>query len=479
MSSQSFALGKIIMEQKLNEAIDDITVLSITTPLTENINNDSTLESIPKQHSSYHYNNLQINIINITEFSFGVIFLSLGIYCCDLATPLYDPYVTQYKHNLILLYIFLYPAGLILFIDSIQKICIFSLRHLHLLRIIFLIILTFLCLFFGSIYLPANKWNGIAYFQLTSNNNNEKQQYSSFLSLSLFLTYIPISLALIYMIIRDIVIYFNFKLTIPKAFTQINSERLWILLFTLIILPFFWICTTLFGTSWEKMTPITYLIAFSKVKSPAQWTINIAIDNSKHYMHIYFDTLIFYLALIMTLLVSFIIRLKYTSVQCKLKNIIFYKKTKKGVVFISYGQFITLFIWFITIILIFIQFMWYHEYWEYLIGDNPMKLAPKTSNYFARSIGIISTILFGLAIIPVTRANPILKLCFGLSYENIIQYHRVLGLLCFFCMFLHVVIFVILLDHNNLLQHIYPFANDSPWLQYHPGNFTINIMYII
>ena len=106
-----------------------------------------------------------------------------------------------------------------------------------------------------------------------------------------------------------------------------------------------------------------------------------------------------------------------------------------------------------------------------------------TTETVARTFGVLSTVFCGLALCPTARGNDILTICFGVSFESAVKYHRVLGGLTMVFAVGHCSGFLVFWKQNGYSKSINPFGDMPPETEdnpmsafYHADNWTIRLM---
>lgn len=179
-----------------------------------------------------------------------------------------------------------------------------------------------------------------------------------------------------------------------------------------------------------------------KAEGGGIWTINVALDQV--YSHLYFDTMMFYGGLFMTFFLGYLIR-RSPNIRRIMRTIILsfrihYPKCMipyLGQYMITLGQLCLMLIWSSILVLIFWYFYCHHEF------GGTSDLFDHSREILARSCGVMATIFCGLLLFPVSRCNPILSDCFGISFEGAVKYHRWLGFLFIVFFLIHSIVFIV------------------------------------
>ena len=345
--------------------------------------------------------------------------------------------------------------------------------------------------------------NGYVYFYFPKQNH----LYNALESIQIFVLWLPISIIFLLICIRmllyDALIGKSSHYQLIHSSTSIltidtsQKNRILILIFILILLPLTFFTTTLLPNQWTHFDEhtiyewVTTTNNTSNDKTKKQLTILWQIGN--HYLHLYFDTMVFYGALFLTAFIGFICRQFNTCnrFMLSLRSIIIFCKERKygrfkcDAFYLTTANLIILLIWIPVMITIFVYWVYIHDYGPGNPPDtryyNPI-VFDETSERISRSFGVLSCVCLGLLLIPVTRSNVnrVMEYCFGIEFQEGIIYHKVLGTLFLLFSAIHYVIFIILFIINSgkseYKDDFIPYWN-IPWKSYHPPNFTISLMY--
>eukprot|EP01084_Bolivina_argentea_P168915 292834_1 len=309
------------------------------------------------------YTSFQVTIFYTLLTIFGMALLSLSYYFLTWLTP-WNWVGTSHLLWGATLYAFIFPIGFMFTITGIANIALIKAIS-PIKRAIIIGLFAIIVLFISVFALCPTIFDGYVYFYFPQTNN----LYKSLESIEIFILWFPISLILFMICIRYIlynILMVNnskYKLINSSTTTALNStskrNAILVLIFIIILLPLIFFSTTLLPNIWSRFdTETVYKWSTqSAPKKNKQWTIDWKINN--YYLHLYFDTILFYGAIFITTLIAFILRQKYTKCMLRFtrKIIIFYKANPNnkciGTFYLTGGNLILLFIWIPILCLLF------------------------------------------------------------------------------------------------------------------------------
>jgi len=216
-------------------------------------------------------------------------------------------------------------------------------------------------------------------------------------------------------------------------------------------------------TAYEGLiTPIVYPIGDQTNLQPNYWPQQLVIN-------LFLDALVYFTVLISILLLG-VIASFVPAVRNKLHYRVkiafipkFFNTFRLGA---TIGELIVT----AAIAGLFSFWLWYWSSSNYRIS---LDLNGEGSRW-PRTMGHLTTLSMSLLTFPVTRNGP-LTAAFGIPYERLIKFHRLLGRICWTAVTIHMVLWQIKwLKDGNLWMNVFTLTNltTSPTVT-HPNNFTI------
>eukprot|EP01084_Bolivina_argentea_P288535 495236_1 len=422
-------------------------------------------EDIQKSNDLF-YSKKQRIAISWTQFFVGIAFYILSYYLFD--DGLGEWTITPSNIYKATIGMILLPFGLILWQSAIFRLsspC--GSQYHYIVNITFLFI--FMCALFvvGGIYFVV--WGLKQFLEWDYYFNSPiKMVQSIYLILTLWLTGITLFYILCRAVLQRNLYSKTFKndmdMDIIKNDNRCSKlyEYSGIFLFFFIYIPLFLLVNTVMVSDWHKMTPVKINQKLQTWSITNSWHLYIPFDCLEYiswsksttcYARLYYDLYIWYGFIFCVSLFS------YFTNKSKRMKLLFQKRVYYNYCF---GQCIFWLLWSLMMISIGYYFAFKHL-WE---DDKKYFTVLEKS---ARFIGILSIQFCAFTLFTSTRIR-LWTDCFMVSFEHLVIFHRIFGILTLFTGYLHIVLWLIFW---------YKFDSNLWTFSYHNQDWTVIIMFYI